>query len=191
MRIIGGSLRGRRLGAVPKRGVRPTADPVREALFNILGPDVVGHFFIDLCAGTGAVGFEALSRGARPVVLVEKSRVALRAIDSNIERLALGDAAHLRVVRADVQAWLAQAGPLEGPGVVYVDPPYGERRTGRWVDALVGTGGLLPAGALAVVEHRSGHPPLVTAGRPSWTRRYGDTSLSAWAASRETGAESR
>ncbi len=139
-------------------------------------------FFLDLCAGTGAVGLEAFSRGAAPVLLLDKSRVALRAIEGNLERLGLGQAEGLRVVRADLQSWLTQAEPLQGEGVAYLDPPYEERRTGRWIDALVDSRGLLPSGCLVVVEHRSGHLPEVGVGAPAWSRRYGDTTLSAWMA---------
>lgn len=187
MRIVAGQYRGRRLAPPPRKGVRPTPDPVREALFNILGARVMDRSFLDLAAGTGAVGLEALSRGARPVWLVEQDPAALRVIRRNLELLGLESApgGDVVVVQADVGAWLARAARQEVPpgvGVVFLDPPYSAQLLERWASRLVNTG-LLDAESLVVVEHRSGEAPSLPGLFVRWTRRYGDTSLTAAALS--------
>lgn len=181
MRIIGGRFRGHVLAPVPRRGVRPTADPVREALFNILGDSIVGRPFLDLCAGTGAVGIEAYSRGARPVVLVERTRSALKTIEKNLTRLGIAETPEeFQVVASDVGAWLQSPFPRPGasPAVVYLDPPYEERRIGTWLRRLL-EGDLLDEETLVIVEHRSGKGPECGRFEPLWTRRYGDSTLAA------------
>ncbi|GAB4368435.1 MAG: 16S rRNA (guanine(966)-N(2))-methyltransferase RsmD [Acidobacteriota bacterium] len=178
MRIVGGALRGRRLAPPPRHGVRPTADPVREALFNLLGSTVAGRPFVDLAAGTGAVGLEALSRGAEPVVLVERARAALRVIEANVERLGLADDPRLRIVAADAGAFLDRG---EGPrplGVVYLDPPWDAPVVPRWIGRLVRRG-WLDGASLVVVEHRAGRCPELPGLDIAWQRRYGDTGLTA------------
>lgn len=182
MRIIGGHYGGRVLTPVPKQGVRPTADPVREALFNILGACVSDGGFLDLAAGTGAVGLEAYSRGARPVVLVDKDRKALETIRRNV-RLLEGDGPPLeglKIVAEDVLRWLraVKTGDLS-IATAFLDPPYDRPRLGPWLQALAASGVLLP-GAWVIVEHRTGHPPDPGPLTPRWTRRYGDSSLSAF-----------
>ncbi len=180
MRIVAGRFGGRRLAPVPRKGVRPTADPVREALFSILGPLVEGRPFVDLCAGTGAVGLEALSRGARPVVLVERARGPIATIHRNLELLGVLPGGGVHVVRADVGEWLRGPGPAGiGPGaVVYLDPPWQEeRRLARWLRDLAATP-LAEGDAVLIVEHRAGRAPSVPPGfEEAWTRRYGDTGL--------------
>ncbi len=183
MRIVGGRHRGRRLAPPPRKGVRPTPDPVREALFNILGARVIDQPFIDLAAGTGAVGLEALSRGARPVWLVERDLAALRVIRRNLQLLGLDSepGQDVFVVQADVGAWLAGPARSEVPpgvGVVFMDPPYGMPNLDRWSSHLVAAG-ILDNESLVVVEHRSGETPELPGLLVRWTRRYGDTSLTA------------
>lgn len=181
MRIVGGAYRGHRLAPAPRRGVRPTADPVREALFNILGGSLPGRGFVDLCAGTGAVGLEALSRGAAPVWLVERSRGALAVIRRNLDRLGLGaDGEDVRIVAAECGAWLereAQAA-LGGTDLaaVFLDPPYGERKLYGWLTILLESD-WLPQGTLVVVEHRGGEELDVPGLEVLWSKRYGDTGL--------------
>jgi len=117
MRVVAGAFGGRRLQAPAGRGTRPTADRVREALFSILGP-VDGVRAVDLFAGSGALGIEALSRGAASAVFVDTSREAVAAIESNLARLG----ADVEVHRRDALRWLAGA---EGPyDLVFADPPY-------------------------------------------------------------------
>ncbi len=183
MRIVSGEFKGRTLAPVPRRGVRPTADPVREALFNILGAGVSNQAFVDLAAGTGAVGLEAYSRGARPVVLVENDRHAVATIRRNLERLGLDPRGAEGLVLATVEAgqWLRNAArELLPPRVrcFFLDPPYGERRLSRWLEAIAG-GGWLDDESLVIVEHRTGDPVEWGSLSPRWSRRYGDTTLSA------------
>ncbi|MER3469301.1 MAG: 16S rRNA (guanine(966)-N(2))-methyltransferase RsmD, partial [Thermoflexus sp.] len=100
MRVISGSAKGRRLKSLPGAGTRPIADRVKTALFDILGASVVGARVLDLFAGTGSVGIEALSRGAAEAVFVEKDPRAVRVLRENLQRTGLADRA--RVVRGDV-----------------------------------------------------------------------------------------
>ncbi len=119
VRIIGGQWRGRRLHFPALEGVRPTPNRVRETLFNWLGQDMTGRHCLDLFAGSGALGFEALSRGAERVVMVEKARLAVQALMSNKVRLnALG----AEVVGADALRWLN--GARDRFHVVFLDPPF-------------------------------------------------------------------
>jgi len=118
MRVVGGALRGRRLEAPAGRRTRPTADRVREALFSILGP-LEGLSALDLFAGSGALGIEALSRGAAAALFVDDDRRAVAAVRANLTRLGL-DA---RVIRRDALAFLSA--PVGAPfGLVFLDPPY-------------------------------------------------------------------
>ena len=119
MRVVAGDLRGRRLAAPPGRAVRPTSDKVREALFSILG-DVTGLRVLDLFAGSGALGIEALSRGASEAVFVDSSARAIAAIRSNLESLGLDG----RISRADAVAFLRRSAGEPGYGLVFIDPPY-------------------------------------------------------------------
>src|SRR5581483_7983455 len=95
MRVIGGEFRSRRLLSVPGLDVRPTPDRLREALFNVLAPRIEGTVFLDAYAGSGAVGIEALSRGARQVILIEKNAAALKVIETNLASLGIGREATL------------------------------------------------------------------------------------------------
>lgn len=118
MRVIAGEFRSRRIESLPGTDVRPTPDRVRETLFNILSAGVPGSTFVDAYAGTGAVGIEALSRGAGHVFFIEKSKIALELIKSNLKSLsALG--------RASVIAGsaLKELGKLR-PDIVFLDPPF-------------------------------------------------------------------
>jgi 16S rRNA (guanine966-N2)-methyltransferase len=175
MRVIAGRLGGRRLHAPRGRATtRPTSDRVREALFSMLG-DIQGGVGLDLFAGTGALGIEALSRGAERVVFVERDRAAVRALRANLEALGLASPeAELRVGDA-LAALRAARGARETYDLVFVDPPYGQ--TGELVGEL---SALLPAvlapGARVVVESDRRAPaelPLAVAQR----KRYGDTTI--------------
>ena len=121
MRIIAGKLRGRRLAGAPE-GVRPTADRLRESLFSSLGEEVGNSTWLDLFAGTGSVGMEALSRGARKVVLNDRNPTAARAIRRNLETLGLDEGWELREL--DAFAFL-KSYPVSSPfDFVFLDPPY-------------------------------------------------------------------
>ena len=119
LRIVGGKYRSRVLRVAARPGLRPTPDRVRETLFNWLGQDLSGLACLDLFSGSGALGFEAASRGAVRVVLVEKDRVALAEIERS--RVALG-APQVEIVAGDAEAYLARKG--EGFDVVFLDPPF-------------------------------------------------------------------
>ncbi len=131
MRVIAGKAKGRRLKSVPGEGTRPITDRAKSALFSIIGNDVVGSRFLDLFAGTGQVGIEALSRGAVEAVFVEQARGALRTIHQNLAHTRLEDGG--QVVRADVFDFISAPSVLEGFDYIYVAPPqYRE----MWIDTL-------------------------------------------------------
>jgi 16S rRNA (guanine966-N2)-methyltransferase len=119
MRVVAGELRGRKLVAPTAPGTRPTADRVREALFSILG-DVSGLRVLDLYAGSGALGIEALSRGAGEAVFVDSSHEAATAIRDNLSKLGIEGSVH----RRDALAWLAAAEGAPPFELVFADPPY-------------------------------------------------------------------
>jgi 16S rRNA (guanine966-N2)-methyltransferase len=119
VRIVAGELRGRRLSAPPGRAIRPTSDRVREAVFSILG-EMSGLKVLDLFAGSGALGIEALSRGASEAVFVDSSAAAVAAVRKNLEALSL----EARVHRRDALAFLAAAGNPGDFDVAFLDPPY-------------------------------------------------------------------
>ena len=179
MRVIAGVWRGRRLRAPKGRETRPTPDRVREALFAALGP-VEGRRVLDLYAGSGALGIEALSRGAAHVVLVERSRAALRALRDNLTDLEVGTQA--TVLGAPVERSLAAIAQLGPYGLVLADPPYGDVASARvtpLLDQLLAAQTVLERSAIVVVEHAArDQPPELRAVRLLRTRFYGDTALS-------------
>ncbi len=121
LRIIGGEWRGRRLAFADIPGLRPTPDRVRETLFNWLMPVIAGSRCLDLFAGSGALGFEAASRGAAEVTLVESHPAAVEQLRANLRLL---NAAHLEVVAADALVFLS--GPPSPYDIVFLDPPFGQ-----------------------------------------------------------------
>ncbi|MEW6566972.1 MAG: 16S rRNA (guanine(966)-N(2))-methyltransferase RsmD [Chloroflexota bacterium] len=130
LRVIAGKAKGRRLAMVPGCGTRPISDRAKEALFNILGPDVAGSHFLDLFAGTGSVGIEALSRGAARVVFIDSNPRAVRTIHENLHRVGLEQGAE--VLRADAFVYLNQTTPTRFD-YVYIAPP---QYQGAWLRAL-------------------------------------------------------
>jgi 16S rRNA (guanine966-N2)-methyltransferase len=122
MRVIGGEFRSRRLQSMPGMDVRPTPDRIREALFNMLAPEIEGAVFVDAYAGTGAVGIEALSRGARHAVFIEKDRAAAQLIRDNLA--SLGADSRARVMHGNAALLL---GGIEAD-IVFIDPPYPKER---------------------------------------------------------------
>jgi len=144
VRIIGGLWRSRILEFPDAEDLRPTPDRVRETLFNWLGRDLTGMACLDLFAGSGALGFEALSRGAASVVMIEKNPAALRALRDNARKL---DATGLTVVRGDALEFVRSA--RSRFDVVFVDPPY---RLGMQVAALGLLRGLLAEGGRVYLE---------------------------------------
>jgi 16S rRNA (guanine966-N2)-methyltransferase len=170
--VTGGLLGGRRLRA-PKSGVRPTADRVRESLFARLG-DLEGARVLDLFAGSGALGIEALSRGAESLVCVERSRTVREVLSANLSALELDDRS--RVLGGEAVAAverLARAG--ERFHLVLLDPPYASEAAAP-VLAAIARAGLLAPGGVVVLERSRSHPlPVVSGLEPVDERRYGDT----------------
>lgn len=178
-RIVAGAAKGRRL-VVPARGTRPTTDRVRESVFNVLAArlDFEDLRVLDLYAGSGALGLEALSRGARAVLFVESDRRAAEVIDRNIATVGLPGA----VVRRGAVATVLGAGAGSPVDLVFADPPYevGNMEVESVLTALQSCG-WLAEGAVAVVERPASSAPLTwPPGWEAWPeRRYGDTRIEA------------
>ncbi len=179
MRVISGQAKGRKLYAVPGNKTRPITDRVKQALFDIVSGDVVGSRFLDLFAGTGGVGIEALSRGAEWAVFVERRAAAVRVIARNLEATRLADRA--RVVRADVLGFLAHPPADEAPfDLIYVAPP---QYRGLWADTLraldrAGHPLLLDDSLIIVQIHPKEYEPLpLTHLALADQRHYGSTWL--------------
>src|SRR5512137_2873741 len=173
MRITGGIGRGRTLRVPAGENVRPTSDKVKQALFNILGDRVQGSVFLDLFAGAGGIGIEALSRGAERVVFVEGARESLETVKHNIEQAGFGDRAE--AVLAKVEPFLKKtSGPYD---IVFLDPPYAMEMLPLL--QLVDHSGLLKPDAIVIAEHFKKQPSPVRAGELELYREatYGDTVL--------------
>ena len=178
MRIVGGVFRGRELVAPRSDRIRPTSDRLRETVFNILAhahdDPVTDARVIDLFAGTGAMGFEALSRGARSALFVDEGAEARGLIRANIE--ALGLAGRTRLFRRDATK-LGAAGPVEPFSLAFLDPPYRRGLADRALGSLA-AGSWLRSGALAVVEEAAGTEVAVPGAFEMLDERdYGDTMI--------------
>ena len=187
MRIIAGSLRSRTLEAPPGVATRPTSDRLRETLFNVLAPRIQGAAFLDLYAGSGAVGIEALSRGAARVEFVEQAPRALKTLRGNLERLGLS--AGFQVHAVAVGAFLRRASQVpkrERYEVVFLDPPWDAAAQYAVTLGLLGgsASGLLADGALVIAEHRRKERLEDSYGSLERTRllEQGDAALSFYAA---------
>jgi len=183
MRVIRGEAKGRKIQVPRETKLRLTSDRVKESLFNLL-PEVEGLVFLELFAGTGNVSLEALSRGAKRAVLVEKEPALVALIGKNLA--ALGFAGRSEVITGPVERvlpFLRERGDLFD--IVFADPPYEKGHVAGILEVL-GKGGLLQGTGLVVVEHSvreetgKGHESLVLRDR----RRYGDTVLSFFALGR-------
>ncbi len=175
MRIIGGRFKGTRLASPDGASVRPTLDTVREAFFNIIGPDVKGARFLDLYGGSGAVGLEALSRGAKQVTTVELAQTDL--IKKNSAKCRVEPSDEFNVIKGDVMATLTE---LASKGarydIVYADPPW---KTGA-PEGLIGCGAqILNDGGQFILEafHKAAPPDEPASLNLARTKRYGDTAL--------------
>jgi 16S rRNA (guanine966-N2)-methyltransferase len=177
MRISGGTHRGRLLASPKGDRTRPTSDLLRQAMFNVLGDRIRDARVLDLFAGSGALGLEALSRGARAATFVEADRTAVRCLRANL--LALGLTEHGHILARDAFAALTALATAESVfEVIFLDPPYGGDPALRSIETLA-LGPLLGDNALLVVQafhktplpERSGH--LIR----SWDRRYGESRL--------------
>ena len=147
MRIIAGDLKGRVLDAPAWQGLRPTSDRLRETLFNVLAPAIRGSRFLDAYAGTGAVGIEALSRGAAHVTFVEQDPRAVALIERNLRRCGLDD--RYAIIRTGFARAFAAAGPPSFD-IIFLDPPYGPSAL---VDALDAAAPLMAPETRLVIEH--------------------------------------
>jgi 16S rRNA (guanine966-N2)-methyltransferase len=168
MRIVAGEWGGRRIQAPPGRATRPTTDRVREAWMSAVAAELPGARVLDLFAGSGALGLEALSRGAASATFVENAPAALMALSANLASLGAGGRA--QVVRTDAVRFV-EALPAGAFDVAFADPPYGK----GFAAALLNAFAAAPFAALLCVEHGRGEelPPLPDLR----TRRYGDTCL--------------
>jgi 16S rRNA (guanine966-N2)-methyltransferase len=178
MRIVGGRFRGRSLAGPRSDAIRPTSDRLRETIFNILGhgyaDPVSGARVLDLFAGTGAMGFEALSRGAAFTLFVDQGAEARGIIRENIEALGLGGAT--RLFRRDATR-MGPAGPTAPFSLVFCDPPYGQDLATRALASCAG-GGWLADGALIVIEEAQGmEVPLPERFSEIERRDYGETKV--------------
>lgn len=177
VRVVAGKYRGLKLSVPPGLDVRPTADKVKEALFSILGDRVFGAKVVDCFSGSGALGIEALSRGAEAVLFVESASVALNTLRENLDRLPGEHRGHLLVA----DAFRPQRWNLPSPAdIVLADPPYKESAGDRFLAGLEPGVTVSPSG-LVVIEHER----EVTPADPQWylqdSRQYGGTSLSFFA----------
>lgn len=188
MRIIAGTYRSRLLTAPKGLATRPTSDRLRETLFNVLGARIPGAAFLDLFAGSGAVGLEALSRGAVGITFVERAPSALAVLRANMARLGVKEGWHMHAgsVGAFLRAAAAATANREPYAVVFLDPPYdAAEEYARTLELLGGdASALLSAGAVVVAEHGRKQRLQERYGALVRTRllEQGDASLSFYAA---------
>jgi 16S rRNA (guanine966-N2)-methyltransferase len=177
VRVIGGEFKGRKLLAPQGGKIRPTSDRVREAIFDILGPVWTFQRVLDLFAGTGSLGIEALSRGAQEAVFVEQGKGALRVLQGNLKALGLKS-----------RSWIIPLTTKRGIGVlgekgevfdlIFMDPPYGKALVRETLEEIA-RGGILATAGVIVAEHSSRDEILPPFGLAlSQRRRYGDTTVS-------------
>jgi 16S rRNA (guanine966-N2)-methyltransferase len=177
MRVISGSAKGIKLASVPGKSTRPITDQVKEALFNIIGLDVVGKFFLDLFGGTGAVGIEALSRGAEHVVFLDTNYQAFKVIQKNLESTNLVDFA--TVLKKDAFVYLREK-PTQTFDFIYVAPPQYKSIWEKAMQSLDENPGWSAPGEVVIVQI---HPKEFVEGNTYTNfevfdqRSYGDTLL--------------
>jgi 16S rRNA (guanine966-N2)-methyltransferase len=177
MRISAGEHRGRRLRSPRGRRTRPTSEFLRQAIFNILAARVRGARFLDLFAGTGAVGLEALSRGASAVTFVERDAGSVETLRANVA--ALGFSGRTRVIAGDALPMLARLEAAGAPfDIIFVDPPYARDLAARCMERLA-HGGVLSENGILVVQtfHKTVLPERVGLLARVRERRYGESAL--------------
>jgi 16S rRNA (guanine966-N2)-methyltransferase len=185
MRVIAGQYRSRLLTSPPGTSTRPTSDRLRETLFNILAPRIPGAKFLDLYAGTGAVGIEAISRGAAHVYFAENAGPALKSLRTNLHNLKIsgGFALEDRGVMPLLQRLAKASTPVD---IVFLDPPYDEEEAYTQTLGFLGGHNILAPDALVIAEHATKSPFQLPEriGALNRTRLYkqGDTSLSFYTA---------
>ncbi len=180
MRVIGGEFRSRVLKSVPGLATRPTPDRLRETLFNVLAPRIQDATFLDLYAGTGAVGIEAISRGAARAILIESNRAALSVIRDNLRSLGIESRAEVR------QGSAARVIPMLAADIVFLDPPY--EKAAEFEAALNALGAKPPP--LAIAQHPSRMTLAEDYGRLHRMRvlKQGDNALSFYEPLPESGS---
>ena len=183
MRVIAGRYRSRQLKSLKGLALRPTSDRLRETLFNVLAPRIEAARFVDAFAGTGAVGIEAISRGAKEIVFIENHPPAAAVIQENLESLNIHSQA--RLITADTLRALkrlAQAHKTTTPpfDIVFLDPPYAAGEEYRRVLSFLGEAAFLADGSLVIAEHRQNFDLPEQSGKLQRYRvlRQGDASLS-------------
>ena len=175
IRIIAGALKGRRLASPDWPGLRPTSDKLRETLFNVLGPAVVGARVLDGYSGTGAVGIEALSRGASHVTFVDSDRRATELVQSNL--LHCGIKEGYAIIRVDFAGAAARLDGTARPfDIIFLDPPYG---AGEMASAIAAAAELASSDTRVIVEHARRDAAPAEAGKLRLTRSLssGDSGL--------------
>ncbi len=175
MRVIAGTAKGMKLKAPHGQSVRPTADRVKEALFNILGPGIIGASFIDLYAGSGAIGIEALSRGARSCIFIDNQRSNHRLIKENLAKTKPEGSA--RLIMADVKKALDSLG-VEGiqADLVYLDPPYNYPDLQEVVNSVF-KNRLIAEKGILIAEHAYKNRQWIENYPKVRLKKYGDTGL--------------
>jgi 16S rRNA (guanine966-N2)-methyltransferase len=185
VRIIGGAYRGRKLRTVEGLDVRPTSDRLRETLFNILAPRIKESRFLDICAGSGAIAMEAISRGAQQITLIDNSRRACSVIEANLRTLGIENQAAL--INREATAALKQlAKENKEFDIVFFDPPYASGIYDQ-VMRLLDEQPLLCADAIVIVEHRAKTPPEDQYGTLRMYRevKQGESALAFYSASKD------
>ncbi|MGI6376591.1 MAG: 16S rRNA (guanine(966)-N(2))-methyltransferase RsmD [Anaerolineae bacterium] len=179
MRVIAGSAKGRKLLSVPGEGTRPITDRVKESLFDIIGAEIEGATLLDLFAGTGSVGIEALSRGARHVVMIDKAHQAVQVLRKNLTLTGLADGA--TVVKGDAFRYLADPAAQRGFEYIYVAPPQYQDLWARALLALDEHDLLADDGVIIVQIHpKEARPLTLQRYHLARERRYGSTLLQFW-----------
>lgn len=178
MRVITGVYRGRRLESIEGMDIRPTSDMVKESLFNILSSEIIESNFLDLFGGTGGVGIEAISRGAKHVVFIDNSIKSIKVLRKNLENLGIND--NVEVFNTD---YLTAISKLHSNGklfdIIFIDPPYSTGIAQRALEQI-NEEKILKAGGIIIVEHdlRDSMPDRVGSMAMYRDKRYGNTKLS-------------
>jgi 16S rRNA (guanine966-N2)-methyltransferase len=183
IRIVAGSLRGRKLTCTVNPSLRPTPQRVREALFSILGDAVPGRPFFDVFAGTGVIGIEAISRGATASTFVERDFRLVDELERHLRAFKVGDAA--RLVRADVYRWAERWQPPAEAVNVFLSPPFPDltKRSDEMLRLVEGLQLRLPAGSVLVLQAEEAELLGRLPGKEKWDdRRYGRNHLLFWVA---------
>jgi 16S rRNA (guanine966-N2)-methyltransferase len=189
IRIVAGSLRGRKLTCTVSANLRPTPQMVREALFSILGNAVPGRLFLDVFAGTGVVGLEALSRGAAAVTFVERDFRLIADLERHADAFGVGD--RVRIARTDVYRWIERWQAPAEPVTVFLSPPFAdfERRADDLLNLVGRLQEMVHPGSVVVLQSERTAALDELPDRPAWDeRRYGRNHLLIWVKETEPAA---